>query len=183
MCIRDRLNKEVPQFDEHFVEQIKQLDGIKNIDVQKTVWAGIDFNENDLEGFMKIKYEDSKYKAKGQSYEQTIETLKGYAESGDYGCYITTLPDDRVLEEDVYKRQVLDSFSSERIKDEYIETTEHLLKGDYAFMCQYDDEPDFETVWSSIFDLDSLVIYRAEGDPRKKKFVTDNRLHDLIRRG
>ena len=49
--------------------------------------------------------------------------------------------------------------------------------------CQYDDEPDFETVWSSIFDLDSLVIYRAEGDPRKKKFVTDNRLHDLIRRG
>lgn len=95
----EQLNKEVPQFDEHFVEQIKQLDGIKNIDVQKTVWAGIDFNENDLEGFMKIKYEDSKYKAKGQSYEQTIETLKGYAESGDYGCYITTLPDDRVLEE------------------------------------------------------------------------------------
>lgn len=80
-------------------------------------------------------------------------------------------------------RTVLDSFSSERIKDEYIETTEHLLKGDYGFMCQYDDEPDFETVWSSIFDLDSLVIYRAEGDPRKKKFVTDNRLHDLIRRG
>ena len=45
----EQLNKEVPQFDEHFVEQIKQLDGIKNIDVQKTVWAGIDFNENDLE--------------------------------------------------------------------------------------------------------------------------------------
>lgn len=52
-----------------------------------------------------------------------------------------------------------------------------------SIRCQYDDEPDFETVWSSIFDLDSLVIYRAEGDPRKKKFVTDNRLHDLIRRG
>lgn len=80
-------------------------------------------------------------------------------------------------------RTIYGSFSSERIKDEYIETTEHLLKGDYGFMCQYDDEPDFETVWSSIFDLDSLVIYRAEGDPRKKKFVTDNRLHDLIRRG
>ena len=31
----EQLNKEVPQFDEHFVEQIKQLDGIKNIDVQK----------------------------------------------------------------------------------------------------------------------------------------------------
>ena len=80
-------------------------------------------------------------------------------------------------------RVVLDSFSSERIKDEYIETTKYLLKGDYGFICQYDNEPDFETVWSSIFDLDSLVIYRAEGDPRKKKFVTDSRLHDLIRQG
>ena len=80
-------------------------------------------------------------------------------------------------------RTVIDSFSSERIKDEYIETTQHLLKGDYGFMCQYDNEPDFETVWSSIFDLDSLVIYRAEGDPRKNKFVTDSRLYNLIRRG
>ena len=69
------------------------------MDVQKTVWAGIDFDETALEGFMKIQYEDSKYKSKGQSYEQTIETLKGYAESGEYGCYITTLDDDKALEE------------------------------------------------------------------------------------
>jgi len=74
---------------------------------------------------------------------------------------------------------VIDSFSSGKIRDDYIETTEQLLKGDYGFMCQYDNEPDFETVWSSIFDLESLVIYRAEGDPRKKKFISDNRLHDL----
>ena len=38
-------NKEVPQFDEHFVEQIQQVNGIENVDVQKTVWAGIDFDE------------------------------------------------------------------------------------------------------------------------------------------
>ena len=54
-------NKEIPQFDEQFVKQIKQIDGIKNVDVQKTVWAGIDFDEAALEGFMKIKYEDSRY--------------------------------------------------------------------------------------------------------------------------
>lgn len=78
---------------------------------------------------------------------------------------------------------VIDSFSSERIRDDYVETTRQLLKGDYGFMCQYDNEPDFETVWSSIFDLESLMIYRAEGDPRKKKFVTDSRLHDLTIRG
>ena len=74
---------------------------------------------------------------------------------------------------------VIDSFSSGKIRDDYIETTKQLLKGNYGFMCQYDNEPDFETVWSSIFDLESLAIYRAEGDPRKKKFVSDNRLHDI----
>ena len=82
---------------------------------------------------------------------------------------------------DSHKRYqvVMDSFSSERIREDYIETTKRCLRGDYGFMCQYDNEPDFETVWSSIFDLKNLTIYRAEGDPRKKKFVKDNRLHDI----
>ena len=66
------------------------------------------------------------------------------------------------------------------IQDNYIETTKQLLKGDYGFMCQYDD-PNFETVWSSVFDLKTLMIYRAEGDPRKKKFVVDNRLHSIVK--
>lgn len=73
---------------------------------------------------------------------------------------------------------VLDSFSN-FIKEDYIETTKQLLKGEYGFMCQYDDDPSFETVWSSVFDLESLIIYRAEGDPRKKKFITDSRLYDI----
>lgn len=72
---------------------------------------------------------------------------------------------------------VIDSFASGKIKEDYIETTQQLLKGDFGFMCQYDKEPDFETVWSSIFDLESLAVYRAEGDPRKKKFVNDTRLY------
>jgi len=78
---------------------------------------------------------------------------------------------------DSHKRYmvVMDSFTK-YIKEDYIETTKQLLKGDYGFMCQYDNEPDFETVWSSIFDLKTLAIYRAEGDPRKKKFIVDNRL-------
>lgn len=73
----------------------------------------------------------------------------------------------------------MDSFA-DSIREDYIETTKGLLKGDYGFMCQYDNKPCFETVWSSIFDLQSLTLYRAEGDPRKKKFITDNRLHDIV---
>ncbi len=91
-------NKEVPQFDERFVEQIKQIDGVKNVDIQKTVWGGIAFDEEDLEDFMKIKYEDSRYKTEGQSYQEMIADLKKYANAGDYGCYITTL-DDKAVEE------------------------------------------------------------------------------------
>lgn len=74
---------------------------------------------------------------------------------------------------------VMDSFSSGQIKDDLFESTMRLLRGDYGFMCQYDKEPDFETVWSSVFDLESLAVYRAEGDPRKKKFIIDNRLRDI----
>lgn len=91
-------NKEVPQFDEQFVEEIKQIDGVKNVDIQKTVWGGIAFDEADLEDFMKIKYEDSRYKTEGQSYQEMVADLKKYANVGDYGCYITTL-DDKAVEE------------------------------------------------------------------------------------
>ena len=92
-------NKEVSQFDEHFVKQIEQIDGIKNVDIRKTVWAGIDFDEAALTAFMKIKYEDSGYKADGKSYDQMLTALRGYADAGEYGCYITTLDNDEVLEE------------------------------------------------------------------------------------
>lgn len=91
-------NKEVPQFDEQFVEEIKQIDGIKDVSLRKTVWAGIDFDETALKDFMKIKYEDSKYKSQGKSYEQMVSALKEYANTGDYGCYITML-DDKAVEE------------------------------------------------------------------------------------
>ena len=75
-------------------------------------------------------------------------------------------------------RVVMKSFQ-DHIKGNYNDTTMSLLRGEYGFMCQYDSEPDFETVWSSLFDLKSLEIYRAEGDPRKKEFVMDNRLMKL----
>ena len=73
---------------------------------------------------------------------------------------------------------VMDSFARGLMEGDSVEAVKRLLQGRYGFMCQYEDEPDFETVWSSIFDLKSLVVYRAEGDPRKKKFVTDRRLCD-----
>ena len=71
---------------------------------------------------------------------------------------------------------VMDSFASGRARENAVETVQALLKGDYGFLCQYDDQPDFETVWSSVFDLESLAVYHTEGDPRKYKFLSDDRL-------
>ena len=47
------------------------------------------------------------------------------------------------------------------------------MKGRHGFMCQYEKGLNFETIWSSVFNLDTLDIYRAEGDPRRKKYILD----------
>lgn len=88
-------------------------------------------------------------------------------------------PFDDAKGQDYHSREryavVMDSFASGKIGGD-AETIARLLRGEYGFMCQYEREADFETVWSSIFDLESLVIHRAEGDPRRAKFNRDRRL-------
>ena len=85
-------------------------------------------------------------------------------------------------------RTVMEHFAGhiqglERKEDgDLIGAAKQLLKGEFGFLCQYDDEPDFETVWSSVFDLKSRMIYRAEGDPRRCRFVEDRRLRDCMER-
>lgn len=69
---------------------------------------------------------------------------------------------------------------SRPVRDEAVAAAMRLLKGDDGFMCQYDDIPDFETVWSSVFDLNNRMIYRADGDPRAAPFVADSRLAALL---
>lgn len=50
------------------------------------------------------------------------------------------------------------------------------FKGNKGFMCQYDKSLNFKTIWSSIFDLDSLIIYKSEGNPINFKYVKDEKL-------
>ena len=52
-----------------------------------------------------------------------------------------------------------------------------ILSGRLGFMCQYDKEMNFDTVWSSIFDLSNNKIYRAEGNPSRTGFNEDMRLN------
>ena len=57
-----------------------------------------------------------------------------------------------------------------------LEFAQDLLSGKYGFMCQYKKELNFETVWSSIFDVKDKKIYRAEGNPLNTKYIEDERL-------
>lgn len=54
-------------------------------------------------------------------------------------------------------------------------SVEQLLSGKKGFLCQYDRETGKDTVWSCIYDLSNLEIYRTEGNPKNKKFKNDKR--------
>ncbi len=52
-----------------------------------------------------------------------------------------------------------------------------LASGKKGFVCQYSKKLKFDTLWSSIYDVNNLKIYRAEGNPSKTKFKEDTRLN------
>ena len=51
-----------------------------------------------------------------------------------------------------------------------------ILRGKHGFMCQYNCNLDFDTIWSSVFDITNQKVYRAEGNPLRAKFIKDIRL-------
>lgn len=60
-----------------------------------------------------------------------------------------------------------------------VEHAQSILNGNQGFMCQYDSSLNFETIWSSVFDINTMRVFRAEGDPSKVKFKEDNRVKHL----
>lgn len=47
----ENLEKEIPQFDEHFIEQLSQVNGVANLSTSKITWAEIGFNASEFESF------------------------------------------------------------------------------------------------------------------------------------
>jgi predicted choloylglycine hydrolase len=56
-----------------------------------------------------------------------------------------------------------------------VEHAKDILSGKHGFMCQYDKQLNFDTIWSSVFDISNNKIYRAEGNPSKTRFKEDIR--------
>ena len=64
-----------------------------------------------------------------------------------------------------------------------IKHAKDILSGKYGFMCQYNKKMNFDTIWSSLFDIKNLNIYIAEGNPLRAKYKEDKRLLKDIKNG
>jgi predicted choloylglycine hydrolase len=62
-----------------------------------------------------------------------------------------------------------------------VEHAKNILSGKHGFICQYDNKLNFDTIWSSVFDISDNKIYRAEGNPSRSKFREDNRFSKMYK--
>ena len=51
-----------------------------------------------------------------------------------------------------------------------------LISGKYGFICQFEKKLHFDTIWSAVYDLNTLYNEICEGNPNKYKYKFDNRL-------
>ena len=65
------------------------------------------------------------------------------------------------------------SGSGKNVKN--LESAKELLSGKHGFLCQYEKKSGKDTVWSVVYDLKNLKIYRAEGNPSRCRFREDER--------
>ena len=92
----ENLEKEVPQFDEHLVEQISEIEGVENVSTSKITWAEIGFKPSEFELYLQMQHDEIYQDEK--SYEQMISELQEYADRGEYGSYVVTL-DESLIEQ------------------------------------------------------------------------------------
>ena len=64
------------------------------------------------------------------------------------------------------------------LADEHMsfEKCKELISGKRGFLCQYEKKLHFETIWSAVYDLNSLCNEICEGNPVKSAFRPDTRL-------
>lgn len=56
------------------------------------------------------------------------------------------------------------------------EECKNIISGKYGFVCQFEKKLHFDTIWSTVYDLNSLYNEICEGNPYKMKYKFDNRL-------
>ncbi|MDU3177520.1 C45 family autoproteolytic acyltransferase/hydolase [Anaerococcus sp.] len=79
------------------------------------------------------------------------------------------------IEDDIYSHDRYETLEYANSSLFDIDDIKSLLSGRFGFMCQYDRNSQFDTLWSSIYDLKNNKIYRCEGNPSRKKYCIDKR--------
>ena len=51
-----------------------------------------------------------------------------------------------------------------------------IISGKYGFVCHFEKKLHFDTIWSAVYDLNTLYNEICEGNPHKSKYKFDNRL-------
>ncbi|MFO7753608.1 MAG: C45 family peptidase [Desulfobacteraceae bacterium] len=62
-----------------------------------------------------------------------------------------------------------------------VEHGKNILSGKFGFICQYDKQMNFDTIWASLYDISGRKILRAEGNPSRVKFREDTRLNKVCK--
>ena len=57
-----------------------------------------------------------------------------------------------------------------------INKCKEIISGKYGFVCQFDKKLHFDTIWSVVYDLNTLYNEICEGNPNKSRYKFDNRL-------
>lgn len=79
------------------------------------------------------------------------------------------------LKDDIRSHERFQTLESQEYSNYKLENLKELLRGEKGFLCQYNRQESFDTIWSSIYDIKESKIYRCEGNPSRRKFVEDKR--------
>ena len=81
--------------------------------------------------------------------------------------------------DEIYSHSRYDTLNRQDYSDYKLENVFELLSGKRGFLCQFDRSKGIDTIWSAVYDLKAKSIYRAEGNPSRKKFILDERMKFL----
>lgn len=78
----------------------------------------------------------------------------------------------------VYEQERYDTVKDALMNEQQysVRFAKNLLSGKCGFISQYNKKIGFDTIWSTVYDLKELRVYRAEGNPIRKKYQEDTRL-------
>lgn len=85
----------VPQYNDNFVSQVSQVEGVSNTHVGYGVFANMEFDEEQLSRMLDASYSEW-YQPADKSKDDMMEEIQGLIDNNQYGTYIFTIEDSQI---------------------------------------------------------------------------------------